>query len=157
MFSNLKQSYGDRLQPEKKIRLGYVSGDFKQHSVAYFLEPLLTHHNRQQFTIYCYANNSCNDAITDRFKQLADIWHDINRLDDERVADLVRKDEIDILVDLSGHTKGNRLLVFARKPAPIQVTYLGYPNTTCLDPIDYRFTDVWADPPGTTEQWHSED
>ena len=156
LFSNLKKSYGDRLQPEKKIRLGYVSGDFKQHSVAYFLEPLLTHHNRQQFTICCYANNSCNDAITDRFKQLADIWHDINRLDDERVADLVRKDEIDILVDLSGHTKGNRLLVFARKPAPIQVTYLGYPNTTGLDPIDYRFTDVWADPPGTTEQWHSE-
>ena len=142
--------------PDKKIRLGYISGDFRTHSVGYFLEPIFTHHNREQFTICCYAKNPIDDGTTNRFKQLADIWHDINKLDEEQVANLIRKDGIDILVDLSGHTGGNRLLTLARQPAPIQVTYLGYPDTTGLDTIDYRFTDAWADPPEKTEQFHSE-
>ena len=148
--------YTNQPNSEKKIRLGYISGDFRTHSVAYFLEPILTQHNQEQFTLCCYAKNPCNDETTERFKQLADIWHDINRLDDEEVANLIRKDEIDILVDLSGHTGGNKLLALARKPAPVQVTYLGYPDTTGLDTIDYRFTDSFADPPGKTEQFHSE-
>ena len=156
LLSKYQKPHTNQRNPEKKIRLGYISGDFRTHSVAYFLEPILTHHNREQFTICCYAKNPLSDRTTDRFKQLADIWHDINQLDNEEVANLIRKDEIDILVDLSGHTGGNRLLALARQPAPLQITYLGYPDTTGLDTINYRFTDAFADPPGTTEQFHSE-
>ena len=156
LLSKSQKPHLNQRNPEKKIRLGYISGDLRTHSVAYFLEPILTHHNREQFTICCYANNPCNDDTTERFKQLADNWHDINRLDDKRVANLIREDEIDILVDLSGYTGGNRLIVLASQPAPVQVTYLGYPDTTGLDTVNYRFTDAWADPPGTTEQFHSE-
>jgi len=150
------QPHNNNRNPERRLRIGYVSGDFFTHSVAYFFEPLLTAHNRNNFQVICYANNSKIDATTQRLQQLADGWREIYALDDEQVAALVRQDEIDILVDLSGHTKDNRLLVFARKPAPVQVTYLGYPNTTGLDTIDYRITDACADPQGETEHLHAE-
>ncbi len=150
------QPHSNERNRERRLRIGYVSGDFKTHSVSYFFEPLLAAHNHSEFDLICYANNKQTDATTARLRQLADGWREIYALNDEQVAQLIRQDKIDILVDLSGHTKGNRMLVFARKPAPIQATYLGYPNTTGLDQIDYRLVDVWSDPQGQTEHLHTE-
>ena len=142
--------------PARKLRVGYVSGDFRQHSVACFFLPLLESHDRDQFEVHCYSNVRVPDSVTGRIKSLADGWRDLTGLSDAEVAELVREDGIDILVDLAGHTDGNRLLVFARKPAPVQVTALGYPGTTGLDLMDHRLTDGIADPVGTTEHLHSE-
>ena len=150
------QPHANSPDPERRLRIGYVSPDFYAHSVAFFLEPLLAAHDRSEFEILCYANVSRPDSATERFQGLADGWRDILDLSDEQVAELVRADEIDILIDLAGHTANNRLLVFAHKPAPVQISYLGYPNTTGLATMDYRFTDAWADPPGQTESLHVE-
>jgi protein O-GlcNAc transferase len=142
--------------PDKRVRVGYVSADLKSHSAAFFFESLLAAYDRQLFEVICYSNSLTADATTLRLQGLADKWRNIAALKDEQAASLIRSDAVDILVDLSGHTSGNRLPLFTRKPAPIQVTYLGYPNTTGIDAMDYRFTDKWADPPGQTEQFHSE-
>jgi len=143
--------------PERRLRVGYVSPDFRGHSVAFFSEPLLAAHDRRNFEIYCYADVRIADAVTERIRRLPVQWRDLHGVADADVAELIRRDEIDILVDLAGHTTGNRLMVFARKPAPVQVTYLGYPDTTGLRTIDYRLTDRWADPPGRTEHLHTEE
>src|SRR5436190_4362577 len=143
-------------EPERRLRVGYVSGDFRHHSVAQFFEPVLGRHDRGGFEIFCYYNLSRNDATTERLRRSADCWRDIASRSDEEVADLVRADEIDVLVDLSGHTKSNRLLVFARKPAPVQATWLGYLNTTGLDAIDYRISDGRASPEGLLDTLHTE-
>lgn len=142
--------------PGRKLRIAYVSPDFRQHSVAYFLAPILAAHNRDVFEIYCYAQVDIEDELTARFKTLATHWRNIKELEDVAVAELIRQDGIDILVDLAGHTGGNRLPVFALKPAPVQVTYLGYPNTTGLSAIDYRLTDAIADPPGIVDGFYTE-
>jgi protein O-GlcNAc transferase len=142
--------------PNRRLRIGYVSPDFRVHSVAYFIHPILAAHNRTCFEIFCYSNVKHPDAATGIFKKMADHWRDISGLQDETVSDMIQRDQIDILVDLSGHTADNRMTLFARKPAPIQVSYLGYPNTTGLDTMDYRITDAVADPPGITEKWHCE-
>ena len=142
--------------PERRLRIGYVSSDFRQHSVGYFIEPVLAHHDHDRFEIFCYSNHLQEDKVTARLKSHADHWCRIIGLSDEQVAQRIRADQIDILIDLNGHTGGNRLLVFARKPAPLQVTWLGYPNTTGLSAMDYRLTDGFADPLGMTEHLHSE-
>jgi predicted O-linked N-acetylglucosamine transferase (SPINDLY family) len=142
--------------PYRPLRIGYVSPDFCTHSVAFFLEDVLAAHDRNLYTVYCYSNTPNHDAFTERFKELADVWRDIRSLSDDETADMIRRDEIDILVDLCGHTRNNRILVFARKPAPVQVTWLGYPDTTGLDTMDYRLTDDVADPVGESEKLHSE-
>lgn len=134
--------------PEHRLRVGYVSPDLRRHPVAFFVAPLLAHHDREQFHITCYSGVGCGDAVTARLRATADAWRDIAGRSDAETADLIRRDEIDILVDLAGHTRNNRLLVLARNPAPIQVTYLGYPNTTGLATVDYRLTDAIVDPPG---------
>lgn len=134
--------------PERRLRVGYVSSDFRAHSVAFFLEPLLTNHNRAVVETVCYSGVANPDATTERLRKTAGQWRDIGRLNDEQAVNMIRTDGIDILVDLAGHTGGSRLRVFARKPAPIQITYLGYPDTTGLDVMDYRFTDALADPEG---------
>lgn len=134
--------------PERRLRVGYVSPDFRAHSVAFFIEPLLAGHDRQAVEVVCYSDVPRHDAVTTRLRARADLWRDIHDLKDDAVADRVRADGIDILVDLAGHTAHNRLLVFARRPAPVQVTYLGYPNTTGLTAIDYRLTDGIVDPDG---------
>ena len=149
-------SHANDRSPERRLRIGYVSADFRRHSVGHFFAPLLEHHDRQSFEIFCYSNVQYPDGLSERMKRSCDVWRNIVGLGDEAVADLVRSDAIDILVDLSGHTAGNRLLVFARKPAPIQVTYLGYANTTGMAAIDYRLTDALADPPGMTDQLNVE-
>jgi predicted O-linked N-acetylglucosamine transferase (SPINDLY family) len=141
---------------ERPLRIGYLSCDYKNHPVAFFIEPILASHNRQDFTIFCYSSCDSPDMITSQLERLADVWRPIFHLDDEQVSELIRSDGIDILVDLGGHTAQNRLTVFARKPAPVQVTWLGYAATTGLKSIDYRITDAAADPPGMTEHYHSE-
>lgn len=141
---------------DRRIRIGYVSPDFHTHSVARFIEPILAHHDREKFEIYAYNDSAFYDDITNRLKSFTEHWRDTNGMSDADLARLIREDTIDILVDLSGHTARNRLLVFARSPAPVQVTYLGYPATTGLDQIKYRLTDAWADPPGMTEKYHTE-
>jgi protein O-GlcNAc transferase len=142
--------------PDRRLRIGYVSGDFRRHSVANFFLPLLEHHDKQIVEVFCYANVQHPDDMSERMKVACDAWCDIFGLADDAVAKKIRSDEIDILVDLSGHTAGNRLRVFARKPAPIQVTYLGYANTTGMTAIDYRLTDALADPPGMTDHLNAE-
>jgi predicted O-linked N-acetylglucosamine transferase (SPINDLY family) len=137
----------NRPEPERKLRVGYVSPDFRAHAVAYFLEPILAAHDPAQVETVCYAEVPAPDRTTARLRALAGQWRDTFGLSDEQLAELIRRDEVDILVDLAGHTAGNRLLVFARKPAPVQVSYLGYPCTTGLTAIDYRLADAVTDPP----------
>lgn len=141
---------------DHRLRIGYVSADFRDHTVASVLEPILASHDHGQFQVFCYANVVRPDAVTERMRGYADQWRSIVGVPDDEVAAQIQRDAIDILVDLSGHTAGNRLLVFARKPAPVQVHHLGYLNTTGLPAIDYRFSDPHADPPGKTEQFYTE-
>lgn len=140
----------------KKIRVGYVSPDFKAHSVAFFFEPVLLHHDRNHFEIFCYDLVSVPDEATRFMMDQGCEWRTVYGFSDSVIAEQIRADKIDILVDLSGHTKGNRLGVFALSPAPIQVTWLGYPNTTGLKQIHYRLTDELADPLGMTDHLNSE-
>ncbi|GAB6094287.1 hypothetical protein JCM14469_05390 [Desulfatiferula olefinivorans] len=142
--------------PDRKLNIGYLSPDFCTHSVAFFIEEVLSHHDRNKVTVFCYSNTPAADDYTQRFRELADHFRDIKTLSDADAAELIRKDRIDILVDLAGHTRNNRLLVCARRPAPIQVTWLGYPDTTGLSAMDYRLTDAVADPVGEADQRHSE-
>jgi FkbM family methyltransferase len=141
---------------QHRLRLGYVSADFRRHSVAFFLEPLLAAHDRTRFELFAYNNAHKSDEVTVRLKQSFDHFREVATLSDAALAALIQRDQIDVLVDLSGHTHGNRLSVFARKPAPLQVTYLGYPDTTGLSAIDYRITDAWADPEPSADAFHSE-
>lgn len=141
---------------DTRIRVGYVSPDFRQHSVAFFLEKVISCHNREKFEIFCYANVSREDEVTGRFRGLSDHWRSIHGMSDDDAARLVQQDQIDILVDLTGHTEGNRLGVFARRPAPVQVSWIGYPGTTGLPTINYRITDDVADPEGKADRYHCE-
>jgi len=142
--------------PGRRLRIGYVSGDFRMHAITFFIEPLLAARDRDGFEVFCYHTLAEADARTARFRELADHWHDVSRLADDPFAALVRSHEIDILVDLAGLTTGNRVLALARRPAPVQVSYLGYLATTGVATIDYRITDALADPPGVTDAWYSE-
>jgi protein O-GlcNAc transferase len=142
--------------PHKRLKIGYVSADFRAHSVAYFIEPILARHDHDQVEVYCYYTGAMDDTVTQRLAKLADHWITARGLSDAMLAERVRSDDIDILVDLAGHTGGNKLLVFARKPAPIQITWIGYLGTTGLRSMDYRMTDVIADPPGSGDDAHSE-
>ncbi len=140
----------------RALRVGYVSPDFRTHSVAFFIEPILAAHDSAGFEVFCYADVAQGDALTERLQRYPVSWRDIHLLSDQQVCERIREDGIDILVDLAGHTAKNRMLVFARKPAPVQVTYLGYPNTTGLEEIDYRISDAWADPAGLTAPYYTE-
>jgi predicted O-linked N-acetylglucosamine transferase (SPINDLY family) len=155
LANKIKPHSNDR-SPDRKLRIGYVSADLRTHSVAFFFMPLLLHHDRANFQIFCYSNVKQPDAITSFLKNRSDAWRDIASISDESVVAMIRADAIDILVDLSGHSLGNRLGVFARKPAPIQASYLGYANTTGLATMDYRLTDALADPPGMTDGFNAE-
>jgi protein O-GlcNAc transferase len=149
-------SYANDRVPGRRLKVGYVSPDFRQHSVAYFLEPLLRGHDRNEVDVFCYAEVSWPDASTEQFKRHSDHWVTTVGMSDAALAERIRSDGIDILVDLAGHTAKNRLPVFARKPAPVQVTGLGYPNTTGLDAIDYRLVDAVTDPVGKADAFASE-
>ncbi len=144
------------IEKEKRLRIGFVTPDLRGHSVAYFLEPILRHYNKKIFEIYCYFEDGRQDQKTNSLERLSDVVVKTQGLSDLQVAEKIKKDKIDILIDLAGHTENNRLVVFAYQPAPLQITYLGYPDTTGLETIHYRITDQWADPVGQTEAFHSE-
>lgn len=152
----LRPRGGNTRLEKRRLNVGYVSPDFQRHSVAYFIEPVLAAHDRDAFDVFCYANMEREDEVTQRLRGLGVAWRDISRWSDEDAADRIRADQIDILVDLAGHTAGGRMLLFARKAAPVQVTWLGYPNTTGLAAMDYRLTDAVADPEGETDRYHTE-
>lgn len=143
--------------PDAPLKIGYVSSDFRMHPVSRFVEPILRHHNRQQFEVHCFYNNSNHDDTTQELISLADRWHTISNLSDTDTVKLIENLGIDLLIDLNGLTHGHRLSVFARKPAPIQLTWLGYLGTTGLKTMDYRICDFQTDPIGATEQFHTEE
>jgi len=147
-----------RVRPREaeRLRIGYVSADFRGHSVAFFIGPVLERHDHRRFEIFCYDNWAKPDDTTARLRGFADHWRPVHALDDDALERRIRDDRIDLLVDLSGHTAGHRLPVFARKPAPVQATWIGYPQTTGLAAIDYRITDGYLDPPGAADTLGSE-
>ncbi|HEY1542668.1 MAG TPA: tetratricopeptide repeat protein, partial [Xanthobacteraceae bacterium] len=155
-FTTAGARFANSPQPERRLRVGYVSADFRHHSVAFFVEPLFAAHDKKKVEILLFTNDARVDTVAQRLKTLADRVVPICGMPDERATALIRELGIDILVDLSGHTSGNRMTLFARKPAPVQVTWLGYPATTGLPTIDYRITDTAADPPGEADAWHTE-
>jgi predicted O-linked N-acetylglucosamine transferase (SPINDLY family) len=142
--------------PYRRLRVGYVSTTFCEHPVARFLLPILECHDRAQFEVVCYSSGS-TDPFTQRLRQHADQWRDVAGLSDERLTELIREERIDILVDLSMHVGFNRLLVFARKPAPVQVCYLAACSSTGLHTMDYRLSDPYLDPPDATSTYCSEE
>jgi predicted O-linked N-acetylglucosamine transferase (SPINDLY family) len=148
--------------PDRRLRIGYVSADFRDHVVGRNLLPLFRQHDRSRFEITCYAQVARADAVTNEFQRYSDRWRSLAGLSDEQAAEQIRRDEIDILVDLSLHMGGSRLLIFARKPAPVQVTFAGYPGSTGLTTIDYRLSDPYLDQvpaagtPGADQSIYSE-
>jgi protein O-GlcNAc transferase len=141
---------------DRRLRVGYVGADFRKHSSALFLLPLLSNHDRAAFEIFCYSSVRRADEMTLKMRALADGWRDVARMDHAAVARLVRDDKIDVLVDLNMHLGGSRLPVFVRKPAPVQLTWLAYPGTTGVSAIDYRVTDPFLDPPDADGSVYSE-
>jgi protein O-GlcNAc transferase len=142
---------------DRPLRIGYMSPDFREHPVGRFLLPLLAAHDPDHFAVFCYSDVPRSDHTTGLFRRRAKQWRDTFGLTDERMARLIREDQIDILVDLTMHAAMNRMLLFARKPAPVQVTYLAYCSTTGLDTMDYRLTDPHLDPPRITDAFYSEE
>ncbi len=143
--------------PERQLRLGYVSPDFRAHAIQQFMVPLLEHHEKSEFEIFLYSSARRSDSRTKWYQGFAgDHFRDIRNLGDIEAAELIRRDGIDILIDLALHSVGGRLRIFACRPAPVQVTWLGYPGTTGLDTVDYRITDPFVDPPGTDLSVYSE-
>jgi predicted O-linked N-acetylglucosamine transferase (SPINDLY family) len=142
--------------PDRRLRVGYVSPDFRHHAQSLFTTPLFSAHDHGQFEIFAYAAVPRPDAVTERLRGLCDVWRDIAALDEPQVTAQIRHDQVDILVDLTMHMAGNRLPVFARKPAPVQVSWLAYPGTTGLSAIDYRLTDRFLDPPGLGDEHYTE-
>jgi predicted O-linked N-acetylglucosamine transferase (SPINDLY family) len=156
-------SLGDRSSPHdndpdprRRLRIGYVGADFRDHCQSLFTIPLLSRHDHEQFEIFCYSNVPRPDAFTERLRECADCWRETTGRTDEEVAQQVRADQIDILVDLTMHMSNGRPLLLARKPAPVQVAYLAYPGTTGLSAIDYRLTDPYLDPPGKADADYAE-
>lgn len=148
--------YSNSADPERKLRIGFVSGDLRRHSVAFFIEPLFASLDRNQFQIFVYSTSHESDAVTQKLRGMVNTWRDVAAFADAQLAERIYSDQIDILIDLHGHTQGHRLGVFHNKPAPVQMTYLGYPNTTGLAAIDYRIVDSRTDPAGLTEGLHTE-
>ncbi|HEY6862481.1 MAG TPA: tetratricopeptide repeat protein, partial [Burkholderiales bacterium] len=142
--------------PERRLRVGYVSGDFHTHPVAFFMIPLLERHDRERVRTFCYSTGRLHDRITEEVRARAHEWRDASWMPDAELADAVNGDGIDILVDLSGHSGVSRLPVFAQQPAPVQVAWLGYLATTGLTRMQYRLCDRYTDPPGAAERFHTE-
>jgi predicted O-linked N-acetylglucosamine transferase (SPINDLY family) len=142
--------------PDRRLKIGYVSPDFRDHVAGRNMLPLFHHHDRQHFEICCYAFVTSPDAMTEHFKARSDRWCSIVGMPDEQLANQIQEDQIDILVDLALHSGQNRLRLFARKPAPVQATFVGYPGSTGLTAIDYRLSDPYLDPPGIDESIYSE-
>lgn len=150
----LRAAIEPRRHSHWRLRVGYVAPYFRDHCQSFFTMPLLANHDHGDFEVFAYSDVAVEDAVTRRLRGYADVWRNIHGLSDKHVTEMVRRDGIDVLVDLSLHMSENRLLVFARKPAPLQVTWLGYPGTTGLDAIDYRLTDPFLDPVAVNNDAH---
>ena len=148
-----KFSHDNSPIPHRRLRIGFISPDFTSHAVMYFAEPVLSRLPREQFEIYCYFTYAAGDAVTDRVKGYADKFTTVSMAHPEQVASTIKHDQVDILIDLAGHTAKSGLRAMAYKPAPVQVTWLGYPGTTGLRGIDWRITDHVADPTGSDSQY----
>ncbi|MCC6675890.1 MAG: tetratricopeptide repeat protein [Phycisphaerales bacterium] len=135
--------------PRRRLRVAYLSADCRGHSVSYFFEPIVEHHDRERYEVYIYSGTQEGDAVTQRLQSYPVTWRETYELGDAALVELARRDEIDIAIDLSGLTIGNRLSAMARRIAPVQITYLGYPNTTGLATMDWRIVDAITDPPGS--------
>jgi len=149
--------YGNDRAVGRRLRVGYVSPDFRDQPVGRFVLPVIERHDRERFEILCYFGAAGSDWMTERIRALAGGWRSTVGVSDTHMAEMIREDEVDILVDLSLHTAGNRLPVFARRPAPVQVTWLGYPGSAGLPAIDYRLTDARMDPLGERPVWSAEE
>ncbi|SAL73967.1 TPR repeat-containing protein [Caballeronia peredens] len=134
--------------PARRLRVGYVSPDFRNHCQALFMRPLMKHHDHAAVEVYCYSSVATPDHVTRELMTYADVWRDVHKLDDDQLAAQIMADQIDVLVDLTMHMSNARPLLFPRRPAPVQVAWLAYPGTTGLSSIGYRFTDPWLDPLG---------
>jgi protein O-GlcNAc transferase len=142
--------------PDKRLRIGFVSGDLRHHAVAYFIEPVWRELDRSRVEIFAYSTSHAEDATSLRLKTLVDHWRAVFPLSDAQLVERIEADGIDILIDLSGHTAGNRLLAFARKPAPVQASWIGYPESTGLTAIDYHLSNMHCTPPGAIESLYVE-
>ena len=149
-------AFHQTFEPDRKLRVAMLSADLRNHSVAYFLAPLLRHLDRTQFEIVLYHDHFIFDATSERLRSLADVWRRVGGMPVEALEKIIHADAPDILIDLAGHTGGNRLPLFARKIAPLQMTYLGYPDTTGLTTIDYRLVDAITDPVGEADEFATE-
>jgi protein O-GlcNAc transferase len=154
--TSVENSYAKNLSPQRRLTIGYISPDLHSHSVSFFFAPILKQHNPEKFKVICYSDSSKRDQVNKELRQLAHQWHDIGGISDHGVKNLIQKEGVDILVELAGYTANHRLGLMALKAAPIQISYLGYCNSTGLDAIDYRISDIYADPPGNSEQFCSE-
>jgi predicted O-linked N-acetylglucosamine transferase (SPINDLY family) len=148
--------FANQRDPERRLRIGYLSPDFRANVVGHYVQPILENHDRGQFEIYGYFAGAGGDDLTRRIAAQVDRWHELGSLPDEEVASLIRGHQIDILVDLCGHGPGNRILALARRPAPLQVNYLDYSATTGLSSMDYRLTTEYCDPSGVADRFYSE-
>ncbi len=155
-FADAVRPHQNGREPDRRIRVGFLSADFIEHPVGFFIEPVLEHLDRGQFDVTCYMAGPWKDDLTTRVRKLAGAWREVHALSDVALAEQIRADRVDVLVEMSGLTLGNRLAAVARRPAPVQATYLGFPTTTGVRSVDYRITDAWADPPGMTEHLHTE-
>lgn len=151
-------NFSNSIDAKRRLRVAYISPDLRIHAVVFFLQPVLVAHNPDQVEIYCYSDVKKPDEVTCQLREKHGVvWRDIAGFDDDTVERMLLSDQIDILVDLAGHSSGNRLSLFARRAAPVQVSWIGYPDTTGLSAMDYRLTDARADPPGMTETLHTEE
>jgi predicted O-linked N-acetylglucosamine transferase (SPINDLY family) len=155
-LAGFRQPFMNDRSPDRRLRVGYVSPNFRDHCQAFFMVPLLRNHDREQFEVFCFSDVGRSDHITDQLRVSADVWRDTSALSHQQVVEQIRQDKIDVLVDLTMHMSNNRLQVFARKPAPVQICWLAYPGSTGITGMDYRLTDPFLDPPGN-EQFYSEE
>ena len=151
-----RPAFANTRDPGRRLKVGYVSPDLRANVVGHYMQPILENHDRARFEVYGYFAGASADGVTQRIAALVDHWHEVRALADDDLAALVRTHRIDILVDLCGHSPGNRALAFARKAAPVQVNYLDYSATTGLSAMDYRLTTEYCDPRGIADQYYSE-
>ncbi len=150
------QPFRNVKNPQRRLRVGYLSGDFRHHVVTLFMLPVLERHDRSASEAYCYSSTDMVDSYTRQISARADVWRPVAGLSPTQLAEAIGGDEIDILVDLAGHSGVPQLATMALRPAPIQITWLGYLNTTGLTRVHYRISDRFADPPGMTDGYHTE-
>jgi len=155
-YSPIVARFANARDPERRLRVGYVSGDLNFHAVALFLIPLLERHDRTAIETFCYSLSEATDEVTARIVERTDVWRSVPHVARAEVAEMVARDRIDVLIDLSGHSGIPAFDIFVRRPAPVQASWLGYLCTTGLTRIDYRISDPVADPPGATERYHTE-